>query len=133
MSPSALGGVRGATRTGTARRMHARRVGYAHGYRVSSHRDFLRVGGRRVAVGTGAPQNRMASRVASVIIAAHWRRALAEAAPRAEPIARFTPLNHILKKGFFIIQGFFTFSPCINNKTARVPWCSSAPSSYGVI
>ena len=109
MSASAARGVGGATRTGTARRMHARRIGYAHGcrVRVSGYRDFLRLLGRRVAVRTGAVQNRMASRVASVIIAAHWRRAVAEAAPRAEPIARFTPLNHILKKGFLIVQGFF--------------------------
>jgi hypothetical protein len=38
---------------------------------------------------------------------AAWRRLSIVARLRAEPAAALAPLNHMLKKGFFLIHGFF--------------------------
>jgi hypothetical protein len=41
------------------------------------------------------------------IMVAAWRRPSIVARLRAEPAAALAPLNHMLKKGFFLIHGFF--------------------------
>lgn len=45
--------------------------------------------------------------VPSVTIALAWRFDSAVARPRAEPMAAFAPLSHVLMNGFFLVQGFF--------------------------
>lgn len=42
-----------------------------------------------------------------VIMVAAWRLACAVARLRAEPATALAPLNQMLKKGFFLVQGFF--------------------------
>jgi hypothetical protein len=40
---------------------------------------------------------------------AAWRLLSAMARLRAEPATALAPLSHMLKKGFFLVQGFFNW------------------------
>jgi hypothetical protein len=48
-----------------------------------------------------------------------WRLVSALARPRAAPAAALAPLNHMLRNGFFLVQGFFMASfICVKNCAA---------------
>ncbi|HEX2242510.1 MAG TPA: hypothetical protein VHK27_04495, partial [Gammaproteobacteria bacterium] len=70
------------------------------------------------------------------IMVAAWRRPSIVARLRAEPAAALAPLNHMLKKGFFLIHGFFIcdFSnlivSCPRRNSVRQPTVISIQSKF---